>query len=175
MRPTWKCCLPGLWVSLGLYEFLMFGVNYSIVLSSTHRKSISVVITGRLFDLSVIWSLLLSFCTNDSKMSVFCHRRSRSGPRSVLLREVSGFVWSSVHAGHNGQSPSPQTSSLRQHYARFHRDVEVSSRRHGYSTVLILLRFFNITLSGKRSVLFILEEEVNVRSSATSAHRALAT
>lgn len=108
-------------------------------------------------------------------MSIFCHRRSRSGPRSVLLREVSGFVWSSVHAGYYGQSPSPQTSPLRQHYARFHRDVEVSSRRHGYSIVLILLRFFNITVSGKRSVLFILEEEVNVRSSATSAHRALAT
>lgn len=55
MRPTWKCCLPGLWVSLGLYEFLMFGLNYSITLSSTHQNSISVVITGRLFDLSVIY------------------------------------------------------------------------------------------------------------------------
>lgn len=172
MRPTWKCCLPGLWVSLGLYEFLMFGVNYSTVLSSTHKNSISVVITGLLFDLSVILSLLLSFRTTDWKMSIFCHRRSRSGPRSVLLREVSGFVWSSVHVGYYGQSPSSQTSSLRQHYARFHRDVEVSSCRHGYSIVLILLRFFNITVSGKRSVLFILEEEVNVRS---SAHRALAT
>lgn len=61
MRPTWKCCLPGLWVSLRLYEFLMFGVNYSTVLSSTHKDSISVATTGLLFDPPDILYLLLSF------------------------------------------------------------------------------------------------------------------
>lgn len=149
MRPTWKCCLPGLWVSLGLYDFLMFDVYYSVVLSSTHKNSIGVVITALLSDPSVILYLLLSFFTNNWNMSFSCCRRSRPGPRSVLLREVSGFVWSSVHAGYFRRSPSSKTSSLCQHHAQFHRDVEVSSRWHGYSTVLILLHFFNTTVSGK--------------------------
>lgn len=65
MRPTWKCCLPGLWVSLRLYDFLMFDEYYSIVLSSTHKNSISVVITALLSDPSVILYLLLSFFTNN--------------------------------------------------------------------------------------------------------------
>lgn len=55
-------------------------------------------------------------------------RRTRSGPCSVLLREVSGFVWSSFHAGYFRRRPASKASSLCQHHAQFHRDVEVSSR-----------------------------------------------
>lgn len=143
MRPTWKCCLPGLWVSLRLYEFLMF-VYYSLVLCSTHKTSIGVVITPSLFDLSVILCSLLWYFTNNWKSVAFsCHRRPRPGSRSVLLPEVSGSVWSSVHAGYLRQSPSSGTSSLCQHYSQFHRDVEVSSRWHK-CTVVVVSSFFTL-------------------------------
>lgn len=87
MRPTWKCCLPGLWVNLGLYEFLMFGVNYSIVLSSTHKNSIMAVITGLLFDVSVILSF--TFILNHWLKNVRFLPQADS-----LWPSFSSFTWS---------------------------------------------------------------------------------
>lgn len=91
------------------------------------------LISALLFDLSVYFFLylLLSYFTNRRKILFSsCRRRTSTGPGSVFLREVSGFIWCAGHAGYFGRRPSAKTSSLCQHYAQFHRDVEVSPHWH---------------------------------------------
>lgn len=58
-------------------------------------------------------------------MSPVCLRGSGPGSGPVLLREVSGAVWASVHARHFGRPGPPEAPALRQHHAQLHRDVEV--------------------------------------------------
>lgn len=113
----------------------------SIMLCLTHKISIIVVITALLLDLSLILYLLLSYTIISTLLFSPCLRRPRPGPGSVLLREVSGFVWSPLHAGYFRRRPCSQTSSLRQHYAQFHSDVEVSSHWQKRGIVLIFAAF----------------------------------
>lgn len=146
------------------------------MLCLTHKVSINVAITALLFDLSVILYLLLSYLTSDWKSFPL----PASGGLALALvqffyvKYLVLFGLPSMLATLDGVLPPklPRCVSIMHSFTEMWRWAHTDKNAALY---WFLLHFFNISVSGKRSVLFIIEDKVNVRSSGSSARRPLAT